>query len=209
VGDNIDSTILKWDCSLRAGWNPIDRVKQYQKAKRVKENMEGILYGLRSFIENNVNVYGVAIRQTSTTDSFLVGTKAVFASLPTTADVYALLGTLQKYLAEEKAKETGYPMLNITDLKQGQYQVMVAIPEDKELKATADIFTRKLTPGRYLTAEVRGGGATVTRAITQMQEYMTDYQRASMAIPFQSLITDRSKEADTTKWVTRIFYPVY
>jgi hypothetical protein len=209
VGDNIDSTILTWNCPLRAGLNPIDRIEKYQRAKRVKENMEGILFSLRSFIENKVRVYGVAIQQTSTTDSFLVGTKLVFPFYPGTANIDPLLKKLRKYLADEKARETGYPMLNITALKQGEYQVMVAIPEDKELQARADIFTRKLTPGRYLTTQVQGGEYSISRAIAQMQEYMSDYQRASMAIPFQSLITDRSSEPDTTKWVTRIFCPVY
>jgi hypothetical protein len=209
VADNIDSTILKWECQLQAGWNPIDRVKQYQQAKRVKENMEGILYALRAFVENKVNVYVLVIRQTSTKDSFLVGIKSVFANYPGTADISPLLKKLKKYMVDEKARETGYPMLNITDLQQGKYQVMVAIPEDKELTGNRELFTRRLTPGRYLTTEVKGGERTVVNAIAKMQEYMADYERASMAIPFQSLITDRSAEPDTTKWVTRIYYPVY
>jgi hypothetical protein len=29
-----------------------------------------------------------------------------------------------------------------------------------------------------------------------------------MAIPFQSLVTDRSKQPDTTKWITNIYTPV-
>jgi len=35
-----------------------------------------------------------------------------------------------------------------------------------------------------------------------------DYQRAIIAIPFQMLITDRTKETDSTKWITRLYYPV-
>jgi hypothetical protein len=29
-----------------------------------------------------------------------------------------------------------------------------------------------------------------------------------MAIPFQSLITDRVKEPDTAKWITKLYAPV-
>jgi hypothetical protein len=57
--------------------------------------------------------------------------------------------------------------------------------------------------------EVRGGDYTVNQALEHLQEYMNDYQRATMAIPFQSWVTDRSAEKDTTKWVTKIYYPVY
>jgi hypothetical protein len=229
VGDNLDSAILKWDCALNAGLNPVNRIRQYQAAKRVKENMEGILFGLRSFIENKFNVYGLEVHQTSTKDSFLVGIKSVFPVYPTTVDIYALVDKLRKYIGDGGARETDHPMMNVTvmpgkatglsgkaaglaakgaDMEQS-YQVMVAIPENKDLRATETIFTRKMTPGRYLVADVKGGQETVKAALGQMQDYATDYQRTSMAIPFQSLLTDRSVERDTTKWVTRIYYPVY
>jgi hypothetical protein len=30
-----------------------------------------------------------------------------------------------------------------------------------------------------------------------------------MAIPYQSLVTDRMKEPDTMKWLTRLYVPVF
>jgi hypothetical protein len=29
-----------------------------------------------------------------------------------------------------------------------------------------------------------------------------------MAMPFQLLVTDRSKEKDSTNWITQLYYPV-
>jgi hypothetical protein len=43
----------------------------------------------------------------------------------------------------------------------------------------------------------------------QMKNYISDYQRTVMAIPFQSLVTDRRKEADTTKWLTKLYFPIF
>ncbi len=208
AGDNIDSTILKWDCVLNAGLNPIHRVRQYQTAKRIKDNMEGILIGLRSFIENKANAYGLSIHEGSTRDSFLVGIKSVYHDPPATADIYTLVNTLKKFIARSGARETDHPMLNITSVSQG-YQASLAIPEDKDLHVTGNMFTQKLVPGRYLITDVAGGEYAVKTALAGLQNYVTDYQRTSMAMPFQSLVTDRSAEQDTTKWVTRIYYPVY
>jgi hypothetical protein len=207
-GNNIDSTILKWDCSLDAGLNPIRRIRQYQVAKQIKANMEGILFALRSFLENKVKVYGLSISEGSTKDSFLVGIKSVYRYPPATADIYILVNRLKKFMARSEARETDHPMLNVISLPQG-YQVSLAIPEDKNLPATGDIFTQKLVPGRYLVTDVAGGEYAVKTALAGLQNYVTDYQRTSMAIPFQLLITDRSLERDTAKWVTRIYYPVY
>jgi hypothetical protein len=41
-----------------------------------------------------------------------------------------------------------------------------------------------------------------------MQLYFDDYDKTSMAITFQYLVTDRIKEADTAKWITEIYAPV-
>ena len=62
--------------------------------------------------------------------------------------------------------------------------------------------------GNILVVEVRGDQQTINEAIKQIEKYITDYQRSIIAIPFQSLITDRSKESDSTKWITKIYYPV-
>jgi hypothetical protein len=42
-----------------------------------------------------------------------------------------------------------------------------------------------------------------------MDQYFKDYNRVAMAIPFEYLITDRLKVPDTSKWVTKIYCPVY
>jgi hypothetical protein len=43
----------------------------------------------------------------------------------------------------------------------------------------------------------------------QIQLYIQDYHRTLMALPFQQLITDRSAEPDTTRWITDIYVPLF
>ena len=85
---------------------------------------------------------------------------------------------------------------------------MVAIPTNKQLKGNGKIFFSRFVPWKVLTAEVHGGSGNVEEALHQMKVYMGDYQKTAMAIPFQSLVTDRSKETDTLKWITNIYVPV-
>jgi hypothetical protein len=42
-----------------------------------------------------------------------------------------------------------------------------------------------------------------------MKNYVEDNKKTSPAIPYQSLITNRLTETDTTKWVTKLYYPVF
>ena len=66
-----------------------------------------------------------------------------------------------------------------------------------------------MVPGKILVAEVKGGAYTADEALRQLTMYMDDNHLVSPAIPFQSLVTERSKEPDTTKWITKIYFPVF
>ena len=62
--------------------------------------------------------------------------------------------------------------------------------------------------GNVLVTEIKGGTYTIKKSFDQLENYLTDAKRTSPAIPYEMMITDRSKETDTAKWVTRLYYPV-
>ena len=86
---------------------------------------------------------------------------------------------------------------------------MVAIPVDRVLQDTKNIVFKRMVPGNILIGEVKGGKCRVAESMHQMENYVNDYKRSAPAIPFESLVTDRMVQKDTTEWVTRIYYPVY
>jgi len=45
--------------------------------------------------------------------------------------------------------------------------------------------------------------------LLEMNQYFADHNRTSMAIPFSYLITNRSEQPDTLKWITKIYAPVF
>ena len=207
-GSDINSTIdiiplandtigIQWQCSMASGLNPVGKIMNYNEAVDIKKNIDDILQHFQ-----------VHIQQNSTKDTLLICTKSRMAEYPNTAYTYNLIKKKKKHIIPYGAKQTGYPMRNITQLDSGGFQIMVALPIDKELKTEAIFFPSKMVPGRFLVAEVKGGPGTVDDAQNQIRLYMQEYKRMSLAIPFESLITDRSIEADTSKWVTKLFNPV-
>jgi hypothetical protein len=203
-----DSVLLEWRCHLTSSRNPFKRMLQYRRAVAIKNNMTGVIENMRAFLENTDNIYTISIRESSTTDSLLIATKNISTFYPGTLEIYNFLKPLKAYIMKEGAIETGQPMVNVTKLNDHQFQTMVAIPIDKGLNAEGDFFPRTLVHGHFMVAEIKGGPYTVNKALEEMQLYFEDYKKTSMAIPFQSLITDRMKEPDTSKWVTKIYAPV-
>jgi hypothetical protein len=86
---------------------------------------------------------------------------------------------------------------------------MVALPVNRIVAGKGDVFFVRMVPGHFLRTEVTGGPHTIANAHRMMDQYFKDFNRVTMAIPFEYLVTDRLKEADTSKWITRVYGPVY
>jgi len=203
-----DSVIIIWKCSLPSGMNPITKIRHYNDAVNISNNMRNILQNARNYLENSKNVYGISISQSSISDTCLLATKYSFPDYPSTREIYNAVSNLKTFAFEHGSIIIGKPLLNVDKLNDHIFQTMIAIPVNRDLSATGNVFSRRMVPGRFMIADVIGGIYTVNKAIEQLQLYFADYQKTSMAIPFQSLITDRSAEPDTSKWLTRIYAPV-
>jgi len=205
---SLDSVVVIWKCELNAGSNPLKRILNYQRANQLGEDFSSILLSFKNYVEQPENIYGVEFNVIMSQDSTMVATKMFSKNYPNTADIYSMIGRLKNYISLENAKENNLPMLNVKRREDSTFETMVAIPVNKQLPGKGNIFFSRFVPWKVLTAEVHGGNKTVANALDQMKIYMSDYQKTAMAIPFQSLITDRSKEPDTSKWITRIYTPV-
>ncbi len=188
---------------------PVKRIQTYFQATQLSKDFKALLQAMHSFFSNPVNIYDFPIEKTLVTDSILISTSRISKGLPTTESVYELIEKLKTYAGSQGAKQTGYPMLNINTNDSLTYLTRVALPVDKKLPSSGDIEYRwMLGGGNILITEVKGGPGIMKAALHQMENYISDHNRIPPAIPFQSLITDRSKEKDTSKWITRIYYPV-
>ncbi len=209
VSITTDSTHLEWVCGMVTSYSPLKRWEAYQIAKNLNRDMTAILEKMQSFHTNPQNIYGIKINLELVADSLLIATAGNSTDYPTNVYIYSLIDKLRTYATANGAKESGYPMLNVSTSDSISYEVKVAIPTDKLLPGSGDILQKRmLARGNILVAEVTGGIGITKRAIDEVKNYAEDHQRVAPAIPFYSLITDRLKETDSSKWVTKIYFPV-
>lgn len=204
-----DSVLIQWEGLLPASYNPLIRVKKYFEAKKIKKEMALVLKGIQSYFTGTQNVYGSDIKEILVVDSVLIYTDKTVKGYPNTESIYQLIDVLKKHISETGNKEAGFPMLNVLTEDSINFTVKIAIPVTYETAATKTIlFKRMMKQGKILFTEIKGGPNRVNEAFRQMEAYYEDYDRRAPAIPFLSLVTDRRKEIDTSKWITRIYYPV-
>jgi hypothetical protein len=190
---NLDSILISWDCKV-----PV----LFTHREEIRHNMEAVLLSFKSFIDDDKNIYGSHFYRAMSKVSTLVSIISVSATYPTTAEVYQKIDSLRQYMSSQGAAAIDSPWLNVTKLQDGTFRTTVAIPGNKRLASHGRIANQNFVPWRMLEGEVHGGVYTVEKAFDQLQKFKTDHGMTIMALPFQSLITDRRKEQDTTKWVT-------
>lgn len=206
---SVDSVLLTWTATVTASANPVQKLNGYFRARKLTHQLNELLQQFKRFAEKTEHLYGIDVKQTTVTDTILMVIKKEETEKPTIAEGYKYIDEIRNYIAKSGARETNYPMLNIRRLEgKTGYELMVAIPTDRHLPGTDMILWKRMIPGNILYADVKGGEATVEAAMKQMEAYALEHQRQSPALPYQLLVTDRMSEKDTTKWVTRIYYPV-
>ncbi len=205
----IDSLKIIWSTTIPSGKNPLGKIRQYLKAREISSQVETILAAVQKHISTVQHVYGVDIRKEKVKVEFMVSAVKSFNHYPNTENIYEMIGQIKNYISREHAKIEDYPIMHISTLDSVNFDVQVAIPVDRNLPGTGILSSKKmLKGGDILVAEKTGGNNVADSVLKKMDQYVTDHKYLRIAIPFQSLVTDRLSEPDSNKWVTKIYYPI-
>jgi hypothetical protein len=171
--------------------------------------MDHLLAALKNRFDGEEVVYGMNITMSRVTDSVMISTRTLLDHYPSVEEIYLMIDEIRSYIRKNGGEETSNPMLNVFKEDKNQYLVMVAVPTRTAIDGNETFLQKRMLANGYiLVSEVRGGEATIQRAEAAMKQYVTDHQKSSPAIPFQMLLTDRRAEPDTSKWKTKLYYPV-
>lgn len=205
----IDSTKLDWEIQLATSLNPITRLQTYLFTRSLQKDIPGLLTNIKNYYSSTANLYDLDIRRENVKDSTMISTFDSTSGYPSTEKIYSQIDKLREYIGSQQALATDSPMLNTFSKDNRTFFTRVAFPTNKTLPSKGNIAFRKmLYGGNILTAVVTGPPNKADSAIGIMENYLSDYELASPAIPFYSLVTNRLAEKDSSKWITKIYYPV-
>jgi hypothetical protein len=206
---NRDSIKVNWSTTVSTGNNPFSKIRNYFKARETGNQFETILAAMQKHITDVRNIYGVDIKKEKVAIEYMVAMNKSFARYPATEDIYDMLGQIKSYIAQSGAKQEDYPMLHIKTRDSLNFEAQVAIPVDKNLPNNDVLISKRmLKGGNILVAEVTGGNHKADEALKQVRQYASDRNYTNIAISFYSLVTDRIAEPDSTKWKTKIYFPI-
>ncbi len=191
--------------------NFVEKCTNFFTARHVKKVLNSIMSNYVDYVNNSKKVYGVQMQKVLLKDSLLIATKNTVTHYPTVQDIYVSIGILKNYATTNKAIQTNAPMLNIYKLDTAHWEYMVALPINLFLPNYENIKAKRMLAGGNIieTDSIVGGFNTVEKYLQEIENYKSDFNYMSPAIPFQLLVTDRMLEKDSTKWITKLYYPVF
>lgn len=203
-----DSTILVWSAGWEVGANPIARIREFARGRRLRNDMQTLLAAFSIYASNPENVYGFKPVFTKVTDTLLISTKSTFTAEPGLKEIYGMFGSLEKYVLAQGAAITGQPMYHVTG-SGNAFEVMAALPISKLIEQSGSYRIKRMVDGHLLVTEVKAGPEGLKLLFRQFEQYKNDYRLASPAIPYLQPITNRLQNPDTTQWITRMCYPIF
>ena len=137
-----------------------------------------ILDSLTTYYSKQQNIYGIEIRKEKVVDSTLLQNFTVSKGYPDIDLIYTLIDQLQEYTASQSAKQTGFPMLNISTEDSITYITKVAIPVDKRLASSGNMSYKWMVGrGNILVADVTGGPAAIRYAFEKNRRIRKRYKK--------------------------------
>jgi hypothetical protein len=184
-------------------------LSNYFEKAEIEKQMDDVLLALKHFLQDERNTYGYKIYLNLVKDTVLLTHSETRNDIPGATEIYHIVNDLKQQAGNKGIKQTGFPMLNVTKTNGHEYQVTLALPISKTIPTEANTTINKMPKGaNLLVMDVRGGQNSINNALFQLNIYMKDHRLVSPAMPFQSLVTDRLAQKDTSKWITKIYYPI-
>ncbi len=207
---NDTSCSLVWNPTFVSSPNVKDKLLHPFSKNMLKDNIDKLLDSIKNHFSNPTNIYGFKANITKVIDPHLISIKKTYAQYPTTTEIYNSIEKLEAYAVLNGATRTNAPMMNVHQSEIGNtLDVMIAIPVNIPLKASGEFLPKFMIKGALLEAEIKGGATNVEKCLAEFSNYLTDFKLSAPAIPYQSLITDRSKILDSNIWITKIYQPVF
>ncbi len=204
-----DSTLIQFQSEIALPSNPFSRIYLYLKARNIKTDINECMVAIQEKFKSPTAIYGIDIQKKLVEDSSLIALKKSFYGTPHISDIYQMIDALKFYISANGGIVVNPPMMNCYTEDSLHFEIMVAVPINKDIPAAAPFLLKKMVLGNVLVTEIKGDAHAVQQAQLELNHYVDDMQKVAPAIPYQSLVTNRMLEKDSTKWITKLYFPVF
>lgn len=198
-------TLVTWGFKTDLGKNPFARYFGLMMDKYVGGDFEKGLNNLDS-IAGNLSPYIVKVKELNGFNYVSIRQNCSWENVSSLmADSY---GKLMTYIKRSGARMTDSPYAIYHNMDEGMMDLEMGIPVDRILVAKGSILSGSYKASPVAEVDYYGFYDKLGEAHNALQDWVIKMNLELNGSPMEQYVTDPSLEPDTSKWLTRIYYPV-
>ena len=158
--------------------------------------------------EKNSRFGEITVNSSTAQKLLLVKDSATMGEMP--YKMGEMYGKLMTYIVRKELETTGYPLsIYYKWANEGYTNFACAMPINEKVRTySKTILYEEIPAQKVVTVDYWGDYKKMEKAYTAMFAYLETNDLKLSGAPWEEYHTDPMSETDTTKWLTRIYYPV-
>jgi len=207
--DMKDSVKVSWYIVTHLGWNPIARYFGLAMGKMIIPDFDKGLKDLKAISETKPCCMKYKIEETTVKTFMFLSIRDTCTTKTIGPKMGRFLGEIMAYMGKNGLKQASPPITIYHKYEENIFDVEMGIPIDK----TINIKDKKIKfteykGGKALVAQYYGPYEKIGDAHKMMMHHIDEHGLKVNGACWEEYVTDPSTEKDSSKWLTKIYYPI-
>ena len=200
-------TDVTWGINVEELSYPFGRFMAFTMSDKTEKYFKQGLENLKKYCENLPPYPKVEITKTQEIIGLAIKDSANANTMG--QKMSEMYGELMTYTFKKKIQMAGYPFTIWYSWDMDKPMVFAAaIPMIKKYDGKGRIFPIKIAPTEAVTALHKGSYNSSDFTWMAIDEFIKEHKLVSAGDPWETYITDPTNEPDTSKWETRLYWPI-
>lgn len=207
--DDLDSaTKLTWIFQLNLGNNPLSRYMGLFTKKCIGLDLQLGLDSIKKISENISSASQKRIKESSFQPFTYIGIRDTvkFSELNQKMKLY--FKELMTFVDKYKIKTIGVPFSIYYSFSIDKVDFETGIPVESCKASTNKIKVKQMKTSKVIVADYYGPYSGLGKEYEVILKWIVENKKKVNGAPIEMYLTDPMKEKDTSKWLTKIFYPI-
>jgi effector-binding domain-containing protein len=201
-------TMVTWGIEFKLGKNPFLRYIGLFMKKNIENDFAKGLENLDIYLKSQHLPVDMKIELT-TIQSFnyiSIRDTVIFNDISTKMGEY--FGVLMEYMNRKNLVQTHAPFAIYHSFTNDDADIEVGIGITQPVETKQPIISGKFNASNVVVADYYGPYNNISKAHELIQTWLAANNKKMKGPPYEFYVTDPSSEKDSTKWLTRVYYPV-
>jgi effector-binding domain-containing protein len=206
--DSDSGTLVCCDYEMKLGNNPVTRYMGLLIDRRLERDLQCGLDSLKKIVEDIYALSQLPFKESQIKPFYYVGIREKIKPSEIARRMNMNFKELMTYVEKNKLKMTNAPFSICYSFTKDEVDYEAGVPVENCKISTDKIKVKQLKISKVIIADYYGPYSGLGKEYEAIGKWIVDNKKKVSGAPLEMYITDPVTEKDTSKWLTKIYYPI-